>query len=244
MRTHSPEEQSQLENTVLKSERDRAQKILNVLRASLVIRQKDFATLTIAKETPDPFRILVVTVLTQNCTDVAALRAFRNLDRIVGATVPGLSRANVRTIEKAIHAAGLHKQKARGLKQLAKVIAERYSGNVGAALNGSVEEVRVALQELPRVGPKTADVLLGVLGRPTISVDTHVDRVSKRLGFAPRKAGYEKVRVFLMQLFREEDARFVPLYMMAHGRQTCRARRPLCPVCPVENLCPYPNKKK
>ena len=244
MRTHSPEEQSQLENIVLKSERDRAQKILNILRATLVIREKDFATLTVTKETPDPFRILVVTVLTQNCTDVAALRAFRNLDRRVGVTVTGLSGANVRTIEKAIHVAGLHKQKARGLKQLAKVIAERYSGNVETALNGSVEEVRVALQELPRVGPKTADVLLGVLGRPTISVDTHVDRVSKRLGFAPRKAGYEKVRVFLMQLFREEDARFVPLYMMAHGRQTCRARRPLCSTCPVENLCPYPNKKK
>ena len=244
MRTHSPEEQSQLENIVLKSERDRAQKILNILRATLVIREKDFATLTVTKETPDPFRILVVTVLTQNCTDVAALRAFRNLDRRVGVTVTGLSGANVRTIEKAIHVAGLHKQKALGLKQLAKVIAERYSGNVGTALNGSVEEVRVALQELPRVGPKTADVLLGVLGRPTISVDTHVDRVSKRLGFAPRKAGYEKVRVFLMQLFREEDARFVPLYMMAHGRQTCRARRPLCSTCPVENLCPYPNKKK
>jgi len=233
-----------LENTVLKSERDRAQKILNVLRATLVIREKDFATLTVTKEAPDPFRILVVTVLTQNCTDVAALRAFRNLDRAVGVTVPRLSRANVRTIEKAIYVAGLHKQKARGLKQLAKVIAEQYSGNVATALKGSVEEVRVALQELPRVGPKTADVLLGVLGRPTISVDTHVDRVSKRLGFAPSKAGYEKVRTSLMQLFREKDARFVPLYMMAHGRQTCRARRPLCPTCPIENLCPYPNKKK
>ena len=233
-----------MENRILKSERERAQKILKVLRATLVIREKDFATLTVTKETSDPFRILVATVLTQNCTDVAALRAFRNLDRTVGVSVRGLSRANVRTIGKAIHVAGLHKQKALGLKQLAKVIAERYSGNVGTALNGSVEEVRVALQELPRVGPKTADVLLGVLGRPTISVDTHVDRVSKRLGFAPRKAGYEKVRVFLMQLFREEDARFVPLYMMAHGRQTCRARRPLCSTCPVENLCPYPNKKK
>jgi endonuclease-3 len=244
LRTRSPEEQLQLENIVLESERDRAQKVLNALRATLVIGEKAFATLTITKETPDPFRILVVTVLTQNCTDVAALRAFRNLDRRVGVTIPELSRANVRTIERAIHVAGLHKQKARGLKQLAKVIAEQYSGNLGIALDGSVEEVRVALQELPRVGPKTADVLLGVLGRPTISVDTHVDRVSKRLGFAPKKAGYEKVRASLMQLFREDDARFVPLYMMAHGRQTCRARRPLCHACPVENLCPYPNKNK
>jgi endonuclease-3 len=231
-----------LEHTVLKSERKRAQEILRLLRAKYVIRERDFATLTVAKETPEPFRILVVTVLTQNCTDVAALRAFRNLDRDVGVTVRQLSRASVRTIEKAIHVAGLHKQKARGLKQLARAIAEQYSGNISIALEGPYEDVRVALQELPRVGPKTADVLLGVLGRPTISVDTHVERVSKRLELAPRKAGYEKVRAALMQLFSRNDSRFVPLYFMAHGRQTCRARKPLCPVCPVGNLCPYPNK--
>jgi endonuclease-3 len=180
-----------LENTVLESERDRAQRILNILHAKLVIREEDFATLTVAKETSDPFRILVVTILSQNCTDVAALRAFRNLDQQVGVSVTQLSQANMRTIEKAIRVAGLHKQKARGLKRLARVIAETYSGNVGTALQGSVEHVRAALQELPRVGPKTADVLLGVWGRPTISVDTHVERVSKRLGLAPKKVGYE-----------------------------------------------------
>jgi endonuclease-3 len=231
-----------LQHTVFKSEWKRAREILKLLRANYVIREKDFATLTVAKETPDPFPILVVTVLTQNCTDVAALKAFRNLERDVGVTVSQLSRANVRVIEKAIHVAGLHKQKARGLKQLAKAIAERYSGDISAAMEGPYEDVRVALQELPRVGPKTADVLLGVLGRPTISVDTHVDRVSKRLGLAPRKGGYEKVRAALMQLFQEEDSRLVPLYFMAHGRQICRARRPVCSTCPVSKLCPYPNK--
>ena len=106
-----------MENTVLESERERAQQILNILRAKLVIREKDFATLTVAKESNDLFRILVVTVLTQNCTDVAALRAFRNLDQEVGVSVRQLREANVRTIEKAIHVAGLHKQKARGLKR-------------------------------------------------------------------------------------------------------------------------------
>lgn len=233
-----------MENIAHEAERKRAEQILGILRANLTIREKDFATLTVARETKDPFRILVVTVLTQNCTDVAALRAFRNLDRQVDVTVPRLAQANVRTIEKAIRIAGLHKQKARGLKRLAQVIAERYSGNIATALEGPYEDVRIALQELPRVGPKTADVLLGVLGRSTISVDTHVDRVSKRLGLAPKRGGYEKVRGTLMQLFRRKDLRFVPLYFMAHGRQTCRARRPLCPVCPVRELCPYPNKTR
>jgi len=233
-----------LENIAHEAQRKRAEQILGILRANLTIREKDFATLTVARETKDPFRILVVTVLTQNCTDVAALRAFRNLDRQVDVTVPRLAQANVRTLEKAIRIAGLHKQKARGLKRLAQVIAERYSGNIATALEGPYEDVRIALQELPRVGPKTADVLLGVLGRSTISVDTHVDRVSKRLGLAPKRGGYEKVRGTLMQLFRRKDLRFVPLYFMAHGRQTCRARRPLCPVCPVRELCPYPNKTR
>jgi endonuclease-3 len=233
-----------LETPVLESERKRAREILSILRNTLLIRVEDFATLTVAKESKDPFRTLVVTILTQNCTDVAAIRAYRNLDRQVGVTVPKLAHANIRTIRKAIRVAGLHKQKARGLKKLAQAIADRYKGKVGTALKGSLDEVRVALQELPRVGPKTADVILGVWGRPTISVDTHVNRVSKRLGFAPRRAGYEKVRRALMQIFPRKRHRFVPLYFMAHGRSTCKARRPLCPVCPVERLCPYPYKTR
>ncbi len=231
-----------MENTVLASERKRAQEILSILRSTLNIRIEDFATLTVAKESHDPFRTLVVTILTQNCTDIAALRGYRNLDQQVGVTVPQLARANVRTIEKAIRVAGLYKQKARGLKKLSQAIIERYEGDVGKALKGLLDEVRVTLQELPRVGPKTTDVILGVWGRPTISVDTHVDRVSKRLGLAPRKAGYDKVRGALMQLFPRKDHRFVPLYFMAHGRKTCKALRPRCPICPVERLCPYPTK--
>lgn len=231
-----------MESTVLKSERARAREILRILRSTLDIRVEDFATLTVAREANDPFRTLVVTILTQNCTDVAALRAYRNLDEQVGATIPGLIRANVRTIEKAIRVAGLYKQKARGLKKLAQTIDERYEGDFGKALKGSLDEVRVALQELPRVGPKTADVILGVSGRSTISVDTHVNRVSKRLGLAPKKSSYDKVRGALMQFYPEKDRRFVPLYLMAHGRKTCKALRPLCPFCPVEKLCPYPSK--
>ena len=190
------------------------------------------------------FAVLVVTILSQNCTDVAALRAFDKLEKEVGVSVSSLGRARVQTIKKAIRSAGLYKQKARALKQLSILIQEKYSGNFAAALNGSFEEVRASLQELPKVGPKTTDVLLSIWGRPTISVDTHVDRISKRLGLAPSKANYEVVRSNLMQLFRQEDYRFVPLYFMALGRKICKARRPLCPICHVNTLCPYNNKTK
>jgi endonuclease-3 len=226
------------------SERNRARGILKRLRETLPLREEDFAASKVAKETGDPFRVLVVTILTQNCTDVAALRAYARLDKRLGVTVPNLQKARVQTIESAIHVAGLHKQKARALRELANVIVEEYSGNFDAVLRGSFNEMRDRLQELPHVGPKTADVLLGIRGQPTISVDTHVDRVSKRLGLAPVKGRYEEVRSALMEAFRGENYGVIPMYFMALGRQVCKARRPLCPKCPVNDLCLYDSKTK
>ncbi len=233
-----------MDKTVFVADKKRAQQILKILRGSIPIREEDFAASRVAKESGDPFRVLVVTILSQNCTDVAALRAYEILDRRVGVSVSALSKARVPTIEKAIHVAGLHKQKAKALKQLARVVGDKYSGNFASALDGSFEQVRERLQELPNVGPKTADVLLSIWGRPTISVDTHVDRVSKRLGLAPPKARYKEIRSALMQEFLEVDYRFVPLYFMALGRRICKAQRPLCPTCPVNSLCPYEGKTK
>lgn len=233
-----------METARLKSEMDHAQEILNILRRKLPIREEDFASSLIAKESKDPFRVLVVTILSQNCTDIASIRAYRRLEDQVGVTIPKLSEAKARAIEKAIRVAGLYRQKARALKQIARIVTAKYSGNLALALRGPDEEVRNRLQELPKVGPKTADVLLSIWGRPTISVDTHVDRVSKRFGFASNKAKYDEVRAALMRLFKKEDYYYVPLYFMAHGRQTCKARRPICPTCPVEKLCPYPNKTR
>jgi endonuclease-3 len=230
--------------TTLPSEaqRTRAKQILETLRRNLSIRDEDFASLRVAKESSDPFRVLVVTILSQNCTDKAASRAYEALDEQVGVTPRKLSRASTRKIAKAIHAAGLHKQKAKGLTRLAQIIVERFSGSLDELLQEPIDQARMSLQELPQVGPKTADVLLSVYGKPTISVDTHVNRVSKRLGLARWKAGYDETREALMQLYTPEDYRMVPLLFMAHGRKFCKALKPLCPVCPVEKSCPYPNK--
>ena len=233
-----------MEKTVTTADKEKAQEILKILRARIPLREEDFAASRVAKESSDPFRVLVVTIISQNCTDIAALRAYEILDRRVGVSVSALSKARVPTIEKAIHVAGLHKQKAKALKQLSRVVNEKYSGNFAAMLEGSFEQVRERLQELPNVGPKTADVLLSIWGRPTISVDTHVDRVSKRLGLAPPKARYDEIRSALMQEFLEKDYRIVPLYFMALGRSICKARRPLCPACPVKDLCPHEGKTK
>jgi endonuclease-3 len=233
-----------LATTALESEKTRAQQILETLRQHLLIRDEDFAALHVAKESSDPFRILVVTILSQNCTDIAALRAYRTLDQQVGIDALTLSRTEQRKIAKAIHAAGLHKQKAKGIKRLSRILVERYSASLNRVLNRPLDEARTLLQELPQVGPKTADVLLSIRGQPTISVDTHVNRVSKRLGLARQKARYEEVRAALMKLYRSEDYRSVPLLFMAHGRRICKAPNPRCFECPIEKMCAYPKKTR
>ncbi|HUK27812.1 MAG TPA: endonuclease III [Candidatus Acidoferrales bacterium] len=233
-----------MQKTVPDSEKQRAEEILSIFRETLPIRDEDFAASRVAKESHDPFRVLIVTILSQNCTDIAALRAYYELEKEVGVTVSSLSKTRVQTIKKTIRTAGLYKQKAKAIKQLSQQIVATRSGNLEDILNGPFEEVRARLQDLPNVGPKTADVLLSILGQPTISVDTHVYRVSKRLGFAREKANHEEVRSNLMQLFRPKEYRVVPLYFMTLGRKVCKASRPLCPTCPVNELCPYPEKTK
>lgn len=93
--------------------------------------------------------------------------------------------------------------------------------------------------EMPGVGPKTADVvLLFSANKPTIPVDTHVNRVSKRLGLAPANGDYEEVRLSLQSFFNSKDYLSVHLLLISLGRKYCKARRPLCQKCPVNTYCP------
>jgi endonuclease-3 len=97
--------------------------------------------------------------------------------------------------------------------------------------------------QFPGVGPKTADVvLLFSAQQPTIPVDTHVNRVAKRLDFAPEKGGYEAVRGSLQALFDPADYLAVHLLLISHGRKTCKAQHPLCKECPVNAYCPSNGK--
>jgi endonuclease-3 len=102
-----------------------------------------------------------------------------------------------------------------------------------------LEDARKALLQLQGVGPKTADVvLLFAAKQPMIPVDTHVNRVAKRLGLAPANGDYETVRGHLQALFIPADYLLVHLLLIAHGRKYCKARRPLCGDCPINALCP------
>jgi endonuclease-3 len=224
----------------------KARAIIKTLSKGFKIQPDQFSSLKVQKARHDPFRTLVVTVLSQNSTDRSAVKAFEKLEASLSEVSPEkLATAPVRRIRNAIAIGGLQQHKATALKQLSRIILKQYGGNLDPILSKPFDEARELLMELPQVGPKTADVLLVTsAGQPTIPVDTHVDRVSRRLGLAPLKGGYEKVRESLQSLFPREKYHQVHLLLIAHGRAYCTARRPKCPICPVRKYCPYPYKTK
>jgi endonuclease-3 len=195
------------------------------------------------KARQDPFQTLITTIISQNTADTNTARAFKALSKRFQITPKALAEAEVREIEAAINPAGLYKAKAKTIKQAAQGILETYNGSMQPILQLPLEEARSALMQFPGVGPKTAEVvLLFSAQQPTVPVDTHVNRVSKRLGFAPENAGYEAVRAALQELFDPKDYLAVHLLLIAHGRKTCKAQRSLCSECPVNVYCPSNGK--
>ena len=203
------------------------------------ILKQTIALPSLVKSKNDPFETLIVTVLSQNTADTNTQRAFEELSKHFEITSEALANASLSQIEEAIRSAGLYKSKAKAIKQAATTIFEKYHGTMQPILSLPLEEARQTLMAFPGVGPKTADVvLLFSAKQATVPVDTHVDRVSKRLGFAPMAGNYEAVRKSLQTLFRPEDYLSVHVLLIAHGRKTCKARHPLCDTCPVKTYCP------
>ncbi|MEM0313824.1 MAG: endonuclease III [Candidatus Bathyarchaeia archaeon] len=211
---------------------DRAQKIMEILRRSFSL--PEWIT-----SNRDPFETLIVTIISQNTADRNTKRAFENLSRKFLITPEALANADVREIEECLKSAGLYRNKARVIKEISRIILEKYNGSLNPIIKKPLEESRKTLMELPGVGPKTADVILLFSGgKPTIPVDTHVKRVSKRLGLAPNNGEYEDVRKALQSLFKPEDYLDAHVLLISLGRKYCRARNPHCRECPLRILCP------
>jgi endonuclease-3 len=197
------------------------------------------------KQQRDPFETLVTTVLSQNTADINTARAFEALSKRFEITPEALAKAELGDIEDAIKVSGLYKSKAKTIKQAAITILENYHGTLNPILSLPLEEARQTLKQFPGVGPKTADVVLLFSAiQPTIPVDTHVNRVTKRLGFAPANGDYEVVRKSLQSLYAPSEYLAVHLLLIAHGRRYCKARKPLCDECPVNAYCPSKGKLK
>jgi len=211
---------------------NRAGKILQVL-------QETFTVSKWVTSHKDPFKTLIVTIISQNTADRNTAKAFENLSKNLQITPEALANAETSQIEECLKVAGLYRNKAKTIKQISRIILEKFDGNLKPILSLPFEESRKTLLQLPGVGPKTADVvLLFCAEKPTIPVDTHVNRVAKRLGLAPSSGDYEAVRRSLQSLYNSKDYLTIHVLLILLGRKYCKARKPLCRHCPVNKLCP------
>ncbi|HUT16800.1 MAG TPA: endonuclease III [Acidobacteriota bacterium] len=207
--------------------------------AVLQILQRTFTMPKWTEAKGNPFKTLIVTIISQNTADRNTARAFERLSKRFEIKPEVLAKAENSQIEETLRVAGLYRSKAKTIKTVSTIILEKFHGTLNPILSLPLEEARKTLMALPGIGPKTADVvLLFSAKQPTIPVDTHVNRVAKRLGFAPANGDYDAVRNSLQSLYNPRSYLAVHVLLIAHGRRYCKARRPLCEQCPVNMHCP------
>jgi len=181
----------------------------------------------------DPFTLLVSVVLSAQATDAGVNKATPALFALADAPAKmvELGEPKVRDLIKTI---GLYRTKAKNVVALSQELVEKH--------DGKVPRDREALEALPGVGRKTANVVLNVaFGEPTIAVDTHIFRVGNRTGLAVGKTPLE-VELKLMEVVPEKYLLHAHHWLILHGRYTCVARRPLCEKCVIADLCKWPGK--
>jgi endonuclease-3 len=188
----------------------------------------------------DPVGALIQTILSQNTSDVNTARAYASLQAAFS-DWRAVMAAPTQAVAEAIRSGGLANQKAPRIQAvLRRIHAARGDFDLNWLADLSVEEARAWLDALPGVGNKTASiVLLFCFGLPAFPVDTHVHRVSRRLGLAPAKASPDEVMRIIEA--HAPPAWFYPLHLnlIRHGRARCKARNPRCAECPLADLCDY-----
>ena len=186
-----------------------------------------------------PLDELVSTILSQNTNDANRDRAFKSL-RKQFASWESVRDAGTEAVVEAIRPAGLANQKGPRIQQvLRQITAERGSLDLSFLKDLPLEEARGWLMKFKGVGPKTAAiVLLFSFGRPAFPVDTHIYRVTGRLGLRPERMTVEEAHPFLEGLFPPEAYSPAHLNIIRLGREICAARKPDCPACPLRDFCP------
>ncbi|MAT83887.1 MAG: endonuclease III [Gammaproteobacteria bacterium] len=203
-------------------------------------RQQIFTRLREANPNPTteleyatPFELLVAVILSAQATDVSVNKATRPL--FARANTPAAIRdLGVEGLTPFIQSIGLFNTKARNVIRTCEILVEQHGGEV--------PEDRAALEALPGVGRKTANVVLNTaFGHPTMAVDTHIFRVCNRTGIAPGKT-VRQVEDRLVRVVPEEFKRDAHHWLILHGRYVCLARKPRCGSCLIEDLCEYRHK--
>ena len=180
-----------------------------------------------------PFELLVAVVLSAQATDKSVNLATA---KVFPATPEKIVKLGVAGLEEYIKSIGLYRTKAKNVVALSKLILEKHCG--------AVPQNREALEELPGVGRKTANVVLNTaFGQPTVAVDTHIFRVANRTGIAPGKDPRE-VEDRLLKFTPPEFLQDAHHWLILHGRYVCTARKPGCPECLIRDLCEFKKKTK
>jgi len=180
-----------------------------------------------------PFQLLIAVMLSAQATDKSVNKATKELFKVAG-TPRKMLDLKESGVKKHIKTIGLFNTKAKNVIKTCKILLDEHKGKV--------PEERKALEALPGVGRKTANVILNTaFGQPTIAVDTHIFRVSNRLGIAPGKNVLEVEQNLLKNVPNAymQDAHH---WLILHGRYTCIARKPRCGSCVLEDLCPFEEK--
>ena len=181
----------------------------------------------------NPYTLLVAVVLSAQATDKGVNKATESLFRIAD-TPQKMVRLGEEALIAHVRTIGLFRIKAKNVIALSRILVTEHDGNV--------PHDRGALERLPGVGRKTANVILNVaFGEPVIAVDTHIFRVANRTGLAPGKTPLA-VETKLASAVPEKYRLHAHHWLILHGRYTCVARRPRCPDCIVRDLCRYPEK--
>jgi endonuclease-3 len=206
----------------IEAKRQNARQIVRLLK-------KQYPDASCALQHQNPLQLLIATILSAQCTDVRVNMVTPALFRRYP-DAQSYAQSDSAELEGMIQSTGFFRNKARSIQACCRLLVERWNGQVP----GTIED----LVELPGVGRKTANVILGnAFGVPGITVDTHVGRLSRRLGLT-QEADPTKVERDLMELIPKKEWTMFSHRMIFHGRQVCFARKPNCPACMLKRICP------
>ncbi len=212
----------------MEARKTRARKIVRLLARA-------YPDAKIALNFTTPLELLVATILSAQCTDERVNMVTPALFRKYRAAADWAA-ADPSILEEEIRSTGFYRAKARAVIGMARALVAEHGGQV--------PRLRDALVALPGVGLKTANVVLGnAFGVQAIAVDTHVFRVAQRLGLA-KSSDPDEIHDQLVEVLPRGTWTHTTHLVQAHGRRTCLARTPRCPVCPVRTLCPWPDKTR
>ena len=210
------------------SDQKRVKEIIRIL-------SKEIPDSTIALKFSNPLELLIATILSAQCTDVKVNQVTADLFK-KHRSARDYAESSLAKLEEEIRPTGFYRNKAKSIQKCCQELGKRFGGEVPKTLEDLVT--------LPGVGRKTANVILGnAFGIPGIAVDTHVHRVSQRIGLT-KNDDPVKIEFDLMEIVPKEEWTHFSNLLIWHGRKTCVARKPLCGICPIRKWCDYGSKVK